>query len=244
VSAGRDVASDSGEEATPIAVQTRFERFPASVKGAFVMRGADGNPHAVRIQTARVARIPGGPGKEFPAEDRMLDVAPTRELFVPFEAPVTDLPAGWYVIESTIQIDGGRSLVFTSRPFVMSWPRNDVRRGTVSVGAWVTAGKRQIHIDRAELSGDSAAVVWWPDEARKTDLPLPVAAPGEALLIADGRPLDVLPAHVATRGRAGDPRARGEYRTISYPVPRGTRSLAVMIRIGEGRSEPLAVQLP
>ena len=50
-------------EGPPIALRTRFERFPASIKGAFVLQGADGNPHTVRLESARIARIPGGTSK-------------------------------------------------------------------------------------------------------------------------------------------------------------------------------------
>src|SRR5438034_10410724 len=80
----------------PIRVQTRFERFPASIKGAFVMAGADGNPHAVKIERAEVVRVPDGPSKPVPVEERAMDVAPARDLFVPFEVGVTDLEPGWH----------------------------------------------------------------------------------------------------------------------------------------------------
>src|SRR5206468_7130740 len=80
----------------PVQVVTRFERFPASIKGAFVLRGGDGNPHSVRFQWAAVARVPKGPTRSIPLEDRLIDVAPGRDLFVPFEAPATDLDPGWY----------------------------------------------------------------------------------------------------------------------------------------------------
>ena len=47
----------------PISIRSRFEKFPASVKGAFVVRGEDTDPHQVSIVEARVARFPGGQGR-------------------------------------------------------------------------------------------------------------------------------------------------------------------------------------
>jgi hypothetical protein len=231
----------------PIEVETRYERFPASLKGAFVMRGADGNPHAVQIAAARVARIPSGPGKPFAVETRVIDVAPRRDLFVPFEAPVSDTPPGWYVVESTMKVDGGGEFVFASRPFAIPWPRNDVRRGTIPVERKVRVGTKDVRIDRIEMGGDAAAVIWWPEGEGPPDAPSEATAgpEAEAILIADGDPLDVLPAAQSWRGGRGELRSRGEHRTISYPVPRSTRSLAVMVRVASGgRSEPIQVALP
>jgi hypothetical protein len=242
---------ERAEERLPVQVQTRYERFPASLKGAFVMRGADGNPHVVRIEAAQVARIPSGPAKPFGFEAEIVDVAPGRDLFVPFEAPVSEIDPGWYVVESTIRVDSGRTFVFASRPFVIPWPRNDVRRGTIAVERTVGAGKSHVHIDRVELGGDAAAVVWWPEDRGATGTadhgPSARTDAGEgmeAILIADGRPLDVIPEHAGRAGR-GDVRSRGEHRTLSYPVPRSTRSLAVGVRSPSGKlSEPVQLTLP
>jgi hypothetical protein len=242
---------EEAEERLPVQVQTRYERFPASLKGAFVMRGADGNPHAVRIEAAQVARIPSGPAKPFGFEAGIVDVAPGRDLFVPFEAPVSEIEPGWYVVESTVRVDGGRTLVFASRPFAIPWPRNDIRRGTIAIEQTVRAGKSSLHIDRVEMGGDAAAVVWWPEDRGAAGKADPAASPPtavtegvEAILIADGRPLDVIPEHSGRAGR-GDVRSRGEHRTLSYPVPRPTRSLAVGVRLPSGKlSEPVQLTLP
>jgi hypothetical protein len=239
---------NGAETPLPIEVQTRYERFPASLKGAFVMRGADGNPHAVQIESARVARIPSGPAASFAVEARIVDVAPGRDLFVPFEAPVSDTPPGWYVVESTVRVDGGGRFVFVSRPFAIPWPRNDVLRGTIPVERVVRAGRKDVRIDRVEMGGDAASVFWWVEgrsEAdARTDAVSPSGADGEATLIADGDPLDVLPPSSGGRPGRGDPRSWRGRRTVSYPVPRSTRSLAVMVRLAAGgRSEPLELPL-
>jgi hypothetical protein len=245
-------AGSGPDQPLPVELQTRYERFPVSLKGAFVMRGADGNPHVVKLESARVARIPSGPGKAFPLDVGIVDVAPNRDLFVPFEAPVSELEPGWYVVESTVKVDAGRTLVFASRPFTVPWSRTDVRRGSIAVEQTVRAGKSSVRIDRVEMGGDAAAVVWWPEvegvsEPVDDGIPPPAPEPAggvEAILIADGILLDVIPEQAGRAGQ-GDVRSRGEHRTLSYPVPRSTRSLAVGVRLASGRlSEPVQLSLP
>ena len=54
-----------------------FERFPATVKGAFVLRGADRDPHQVRVARARgCASWPGRARSRSGLEPVTLDVAP------------------------------------------------------------------------------------------------------------------------------------------------------------------------
>ena len=232
----------------PIEVRTRFERFPASVKGAFVVRGADGNPHAVRVEWARVARFPSGPATPFPAEERILDANPIRDVFVPFEAPVLDLQPGWYAIESSVQVDGARSWVFTSRPFSIPWPRSEIRRGTIPLGKGVAAGDQRFGLERVELSVNWSAVIWKPVRGGRTgkggqDPAESDEAPeAEGILVADGEELEVVPDEAV-----GIPQLRSavERRTVSYPVRRSSRSLAVMMRLPSGNeSEPIPVPLP
>ncbi|HEX8100664.1 MAG TPA: hypothetical protein VF660_10755, partial [Actinomycetota bacterium] len=194
--ARRDRASEGG----PISVQTRFERFPAAVKGAFVMRGADGNPHAVRVDSARVQRFPSGAGTPFSVEERLLDANPIRDLFVPFEAPVLDLPPGWYVIESSIQVDGARTWTFSSRPFSVPWPRSDVRRGSVALGKAVRAGDQRFSLERVEMNPNWAAVIWKPIRPSGGSTDASSLASGGAdepdasgVLLADDRELEIIP---------------------------------------------------
>jgi hypothetical protein len=229
---------------SPVRVQTRFERFPASIKGAFVLRGGDGDPHAVTFDWARVVRIPSGPARPIALEDRQLDVAPTRDLFVPFEVPVAEMEPSWYVVESSLRVDGGRSYAYTGRPFTIPWPRNDVRRGTIHLSKTIRAGDAAFHVGRVELGWDSAAILWQPKEAgesaeRKTD-----AGTGpRALLIADGAELEELPDQAGSK--VSEPRGPQERRSVSYPVMRSARSLRVVIRLPSGKSsEPVVIQVP
>jgi hypothetical protein len=232
----------------PIQVRTRFERFPAAVKGAFVVKGADGNPHSVRLDWARVARFPSGPAVSFAAEDRILDANPIRDLFVPFEAPVLDLEPGWYVIETSVQVDGARSWVFASRAFSIPWPRSEVRRGTIALGKGVTAGDRRFGLDRVELSANWSAVIWKPVRPARGEAPEPGlmsrARPEDdasAVLVADDEELETVP-----EDAVGIPQLRSavEQRTISYPVRRSSKSLRTMIRLPSGQeSDPVPVPL-
>jgi hypothetical protein len=225
----------SPREEEPIRVQTKFERFPASIKGAFVMAGADGNPHAIHIESAQVIRIPAGPAKPVPLEDRHLNVAPSRDMFIPFEVPVMDLDPGWYQFVSAVKVDGARVWTFLSRPFTIPWPRNDVRRGAMVVGERVSAEGMEFEVERVELGADAAVVVW--REAEGDPDPTAAAAPeAAAILLADGVELAAVPPFEGSR--AFEARQLGERRSVSYPVPKGTRSLEVMIRLSPTKVSP------
>ena len=222
------------EPGRPVSVQTRFERFPASIRGAFVMRGADGDPHSVQIEWARVARLPTGPVRPIPIEDRMLNVSPVRDLFVPFEVPVADLEPSWYELRSSVRVDAGKSWEFPSRAFTIPWPRPDVRRGVIQVEERLRAGRRSFVVKRVELGADRAVVAWMPEALGDVE--------AEAVLLADGAMLELLPARAAAR--LIEPRDQGSNRSVSYPVPRSCRSLAVTIVLSTGeRSGPIALPL-
>lgn len=192
----------------------------------------------------------------------MLDVAPNRDLFVPFEAMLSDLLPAWYAVRTVVRVDGGRPQEFISRAFALEWPRSEIRRGSVQLDAAARAGGHSYLVERVELGADAATVFWRPqqtggrgsassrvgaeerapagtDEASGTDALTGGAA---ALLVADGQELETVPAHVAPPSRLHRP---GEARTVSYPVARGVRSLAVVVRSGSGESStPVDVPLP
>src|SRR5207248_2453390 len=88
------------ETPMPVELSTKFDQFPATVKGALVMRGADGNPHAVELTSCTVARLPAGQAKPIPLGEVQVNVAPGRDLYVPFEVNVGDLDPSWYAIRS------------------------------------------------------------------------------------------------------------------------------------------------
>jgi hypothetical protein len=221
--------SPRGEQ--PVRVQTRFERFPASIKGAFVMAGADGNPHAVSFESADVVRVPGGPVRPVPLEDRPFNVAPSRDTFVPFEVGVVDLEPGWYQLVSEVKVDGGRVWTFESRPFTIPWPRTDVRRGALLLGKRVAAGGTEFEVERVELGADAAVVVWRVSDDGRAKAEAPA---GFAALLADGVELGRVPPIPGSK--TFEPRQPGERRSVSYPVPKAVRTLEVMIRLGPGKA--------
>lgn len=204
------------------------------------MRGSDGNPHAVRVEWARVARFPSGPATHFPAEGRILDANPIRDLFVPFEAPVLELQPGWYVIESSVQVDAARSWVFGSRPFSIPWPRNEIRRGTITLGKSVAAGDQRFGLERVELNANWSAAIWRPvagggrpEEAGPGADDVEDRADPAGILVADGAELEVVP-----EDAVGIPQLRSavERRTVSYPVRRSSGSLEVLMRLPSGEA--------
>src|SRR5262249_49577313 len=150
----------SGRDPVPVRVQTRFDRFPTSVKGAFVLQGGDGNPHVVRFAQVTLSRVPKGVARPVTMEDRPFDVAPGRDLFVPFEAPVTDLDPGWYAVRSSLQVDAGRTWENRGRPFTIPWPRSDVRRASIPVGRDVEVGGVAVRLVRLDLLTDASVVTW------------------------------------------------------------------------------------
>ena len=140
--------------AEPLSFRAHLERFPASIKGAFVLRASDGDPHQLRLETARIADLSGGPPRPMDVGTAILDVAPTLDTFVPFEFPITELPPGWYRLECDVVIDGVAQVVRPGEPFSIPWPRSAVRRGTVAIGK--TA--RDVRLVELTCTGDAVRV--------------------------------------------------------------------------------------
>ena len=203
----------------PVAVRIVFERFPVTIKGAFVLRGGDANPHTARLVQAAVVRTPKGQPKPIPVESSPMDVAPRIDLFLPFEAALAELDPGWYVVRCELQVDGGRPVEVDSRPFSVAWPRGSTATGSASPGDRMAFGARAVVVDRVDLRGDRVEVIWRPEEWTGAD---PTFA-----VMADGSSLDPVPA----RAVAGEP-SGGRRRSVWYPAPRGTRSVTIQISSG------------
>jgi hypothetical protein len=219
----------------PVAIAVRFERFPATLKGAFVLRGADGNPHSVELEEVAVTRIPDGPGKDLPLDQVQVDVAPGRDLFVPFEVTISDLAPGWYGIACRARVDGRGRWMFRGRPFSVSWPRGENRRGAIPIARKVRAGGREIFIDRVDLAADHAVVVWRSDQE---DAGEPDA--DRVVLFADGAPIEPLPLEASPGGARAQ---AADARTVSYPIPRTARAAHVVFRAASGEESP-AFRMP
>ena len=209
------------DDRLPVLVQTRYDRFPATVKGAFVLRGGDANPHLVRVIRAGIEPVSGGEARDIAMGHVDVDVAPGRDLFVPFEAGIAELDPGWYVIAAEMRVDGSAPLRSSSRPFSVAWPRGEVRTGSVSLDESVRVGDAALRIDRAELKSDRVILVWKPegapdDETAAADVEVRVE------VSADGRALAAVP-----RAPGSEPKP-GEQRSVHYPAPHGAAALELV----------------
>jgi hypothetical protein len=189
-----------------VSFRAAYERFPATVKGAFVLRGADGMPHQVRIEHARAAECSGRDIHDIGVEPSVLEVAPTLDLFVPFELPTVDLAAGWYQLECEVVVDGSPGMVRPGKRFAIPWSRSAVRRGTVRIGK--TAG--DVALDELECVGDSMRVTY--AAARQPHVKLTVDGAAHQVLEVD---------HDEGSGRG---------KVVAYPALRGQERLAIEVR--------------
>lgn len=196
-------------------MDTVFERFPASVRGAVVVRGRDPDPHQVRLLDARVvaAPAPARPVRSLELGDVVVDVPPRREVMIPFEVPFAGLDPGWYEVLAEVEVDGQERLTGPEEPrlrFVVAWPEGAVRRGRLEPGARIRVpGSRSgAVVERVELREDAAVVRW-----RHAPGPDPESREfGELRVVADGDRLPVL----------GDEYewSTGARATTTYPVLR------------------------
>jgi hypothetical protein len=207
-----------------VSIRASFERFPATVKGAFVLRGADRDPHQVRIDAARVREISGRGAQPIGLDPVTLDVAPNLDLFVPFEFGIGELSAGWYGLECDVAIDGDPENVRPAKRFSVPWPRATVRRGNVSVNktARVENGPK-VYVEQLECGGDSIRVSY-------------STTPAEAVpmrLAADGASLTILETEFDEESGRG--------RVTAYPVMRVQSTLRIDVR---GLAAPIELDLP
>src|SRR5580765_3249646 len=199
-----------------VAIRAKYERFPAAVKGALLLRGADGMPHQVRLEAAHAAELSGGTPQPVGVESVVLEVSPTQETFVPFEVSTMDMAAGWYRLECDIVVDGDHEVARPGDRFALPWPRAAVRRGRVTIGTKVSS----VALETLECLGDTTRLAF----AAHTE-------PWITLTV-DGRRHTVLEsAFDAETGRGV---------LTGYPVLRADRSLTIEVK-GEA---PVEVPLP
>jgi hypothetical protein len=190
-----------------VSIRAHYERFPATVKGAFVLRGADADPHQVRIEATRIAEAGGARSVPIEVEPVTLDVAPHRDLFVPFEFPITELVAGWYGLECDVLVDGHPEIVRPGPRFPVAWPRATTRRGTISVGTKVELANGTITIEQIDCGGDSIKLAYAAERAVAISL------------TADGSNLPVLEAQFDE--------ASGRGKIVAYPLLRAHAVLTI-----------------
>jgi hypothetical protein len=211
--------------AEPISVRARFERFPATVKGAFIFRGEDPDPHQVVVGGARVSAIGPGGSSPVPLAPVTLDVVPHRDVFVPFELPLADLEPGWYTLVCDVEVDGTPATFDGGRRFTVPWPRATVRRGQVKVGKRVRLGDQTVQVEQVDCSGDSIRVS------------LRVDPPGGVTLklFVDGRRLQVLELEADEAG--------GRAKATAYPLLRADEVLRIELK-GRARGSEEAIEVP
>jgi len=198
----------------PISVRARFERFPATVKGAFLLRGEDANPHQVVLHRARVTSMGPGGSSDVPLAPVTLDVVPHRDVFIPFELSVSELDPGWYTLVCEVDVDGLPATYDGGRRFSVPWPRATVRRGVVKVGQSVPVGDSTVHVEQLDCGGDSA----------KLHLRVEPPGPVTVKLSADGRRLDVLETELDEE--------TGRGKITAYPVLRADASVRIELKRG------------
>ncbi len=202
--------------ADPVAFRAVFERFPASIKGAFVLRGADGMPHQVRIDSATLAECAGRAVEPVPITAAVIEVAPTLDTFVPFEVPTMELGPGWYQLTCDVQIDGVPEVIRPGSRFVVAWPRSTVRRGSVRLDE--KAG--EVLLISLDCMGDSVRIAYG------------AGSPPAVKLSVDGGPHPVLDVE-----HDGD---LGAGRIVGYPVLRQQERMSIEVR----GHDPVVVALP
>lgn len=204
-----------------VSIRAHYERFPLALKGAFVFRGRDPDPHQVRLEAARVAAVAGHVGEPMNVEPVTLDVAPHIDTFVPFELPLLDLGPGWYELELDVVVDGDAGVVQPGDRFAVAWPRGSMRRGSASVGRSLDVGSASVTIRHVECAPDSVRVSY---EA-PSPVALSIAADDETLPQVDEQ-------FDADSGRG---------RVVTYPAAKAQSRLSITAR---GGAAPLEIDLP
>lgn len=185
------------------------------------MRGADGNPHQVRLEDARVVELGGRSTTPMGVGPATLEVAPNRDLFVPFEYPVVDLDPGWYAIECSVLVDGSPTTVRPGSRFSVPWPRGSTRRDQLDVGASAQASGGKVRVDRVECASDSMRLAY------EGDVEVSVS------LTADGAKVPVLETTFDAETGTGS--------VVAYPMLKTQHRLEVSFK---GAPAPIEIALP
>ena len=209
-----------------ISVRARFERFPATVKGAFILRGENPDPHQVEFRGGNVVGIGTKVSIPMPMTAASLDVAPHRDVFVPFEMPLVDLEPGWYTFQADLEVDGTVEAFDGGRRFSVPWPRATVRRGQVRIDREVALGDATVHIEQLDCGGDAVKL------HLRSEPPVPLTL----RLSADGEHLELLELEADE--------ATGRVKVTAYPVMRTHRSLHLELHGPAKVSAELEIPLP
>jgi hypothetical protein len=208
-----------------LSVRARFERFPATLKGAFILRGEDPDPHQVILGPARIVPVTGGRGRPIAIAESTLDIAPRQDVFVPFETGVGELEPGWYELECDIEVDGVRATYPGGRRFSIAWPRATTRRGSVRVGKELRLDGVRVALHQIDCATDHVTL------RLRTTPPTEVGV----RLLADGAPVPVLD----QERREGT----GAATVTAYPILKSQRAVRIDVTAGRA-SAGVDVRLP
>ncbi len=207
----------AGDVAEPVAVDVVFERFPASVRGAVIVRGADADPHQIALRAADVVELtaPSRPVRPVAIDPVTVDIAPRSEVLIPFDIAFGGLEPGWYAVVAEVQVDGQQRVrgpdPREGRRFLVTWPGGTMRRGTVEVGRPIPESGGA-EVDRLECKTDRLVVRW-------RHAPGEEPAFGDLRVLADGRALPTLESSYRPDA--------GERTTVVYPVPKAQERLTL-----------------
>jgi hypothetical protein len=208
-----------------LSVRARFERFPATLKGAFIIRGEDPDPHQVILGPARIVPLTGGEGRAIAIAESTLDIAPKQDVFVPFETSVGELEPGWYDLECEVEVDGVRRAYPSGRPFAVAWPRASTRRGSVRIGKDLKVDGVRVAVEQLDCAADHVTL-----RLRATP-----PADVDVTVLADEEPLPVIETIRDAESGASTVKA--------YPILKSRSVARVVVRSG-GASASVDVKLP
>jgi hypothetical protein len=184
------------------------------------MRGADGNPHQIRLDDARAVELSGHGSVSMGVQPSTLEVAPNRDLFVPFEFPIAELASGWYGVECQVAIDGSPGMVRPDARFVVPWSRGATRRDQVVIGKSVPVGGEKVRLDQLVCHVDTSELRYEGTEATIT-------------LATDGTRVPTLETTFDAETGSGS--------VTAYPLLKVDHVLTISIK---GAADPIEVLLP
>jgi hypothetical protein len=216
------------EQGGRVAIRAHYEKFPATVKGAFVLRGSDRDPHQVAIREARLVEGSGRGAQAIGLASAVIDVAPHRDFFVPFEFAISELEAGWYLLECEVDIDGSPAVVRPGEAFSVSWPRATTRRGAVAIDRAVAPDRGpKVQLEQVELIADAVRLHYTTED------------PVDLRVFADDDRLPVVAQEFDERSGRG--------RLLTYPALRTHARLRIEVRAAghpRSRAAEVDVDLP
>jgi hypothetical protein len=212
---------------TDVSLRARYERFPATVKGAFVVRGEDAYPHQIAFHEARVVRVPGPGSRIIPLDPVTLDVPPHKDLFVPFEFPIGELDPAWYGLEAEVEVDGGRRTMDGGKRFCVPWPRALIRTVSLRLDRKVTIDDAAVSLDRFQSGAEGVQIRFVVQPPQEITL----------RVFADDRKLEVVEQEIEP--------ASGRGRTRAYPLLKSHQKLRIEVSgSAKGTAEQVEVDLP